>query len=285
MLANGQEFKGFIKELKKKPEIICIQETWLKPVLDFSTKGYDSVRRDREEDIGGGCIIFVKQGIQYKVLGRGQKLEFIVIEVLKKKGNVKIINFYNPFKRLSLEVLDEQIVHFEGKIICCGDFNAHSTLWDKCNDGNGIVIEEFMESKDLVCLNDGRGTRTNVRTGTEAAIDLTLVSNSLAGICVWEVFREKTIGSDNYPIAVEVNLSIEECYSGVDKWFFENADWEAFRSISEQEMEKIEVKGGVDKVNNDICNAILLAASQTIPKKGGKKKRRLYHGGQKNVIK
>ncbi len=85
MLANGQEFKGFIKELKKKQEIICIQETWLKPVLDFSIKGYDSVHRDREEYIGGGCIIFVKQGIQYKVLGRGKKLEFIVKEVLEKK--------------------------------------------------------------------------------------------------------------------------------------------------------------------------------------------------------
>ncbi len=40
-------------------------------------------------------------------------------------------------------------------------------------------------------------------------------------------------------------------------------------------MEKIEVKGGVDKVNNDICNAILLAASQSISKKGGKKKRKI----------
>ncbi len=167
--------------------------------------------------------------------------------------------------------MDELSVHFEGKIIC---FNAHSTLWDKCNDGNGIGIEELMEIKDLVCLNDGRGTRINVRTGTEAAIDLTLVSNSLAGISVWEVFRETTIGSDHYPIAVEVKLSIEECDTGgVDKCFFENADWEAFRSISEQEMEKNEVKGGVDKVNNDICNAILLAASQSIPKKGGKKKK------------
>ncbi len=172
--------------------------------------------------------------------------------------------------------MDELSVHFEGKIICCGDFNGHSTLWDKCNDGNGIVIEELMEIKDLVCLNDGRGTRINVRTGTEAAIDLTLVSNSLAGISVWEVFRETTIGSDHYPIAVEVKLSIEECYTGgVDKCFFENADWEAFRSISEQEMEKIEVKGGVHKVNNDICNAILLAASQSIPKKGGKKKKKI----------
>lgn len=61
-----------------------------------------------------------------------------------------------------------------------------------------------MEMKELVCLNDGGGTRVNVRTGIESA-DLTLVSNSLAGICLWEVFREITIGSDHYPITIEVN--------------------------------------------------------------------------------
>uniref|UniRef100_A0A8C2HUK7 Uncharacterized protein n=1 Tax=Cyprinus carpio TaxID=7962 RepID=A0A8C2HUK7_CYPCA len=128
----------------------------------------------------------------------------------------------------------------------------------------------------LVCLNDGRGTRINVRTGTESAIDLTLVSNSLAGVCLWDVNREMTIGSDHYPIVVEVNLSIEEGNTGgVDKWFFENADWESFRYISEQEMEKIDIEESVVNVNNSICNAILLAASQTIPKKGGIKKKKI----------
>lgn len=43
-ISNGQEFKGFIKELRKKPDVICIQETWLKPRLDFVIKGYESVR-------------------------------------------------------------------------------------------------------------------------------------------------------------------------------------------------------------------------------------------------
>lgn len=94
---------------------------------------------------------------------------------------------------------------------------------------------------DLVCLNVGWGTRVNVRAGTESAIDLTLVSNSLAGVCSWEVFRGTTVGRDHYPIVVEVNLSIKECTrGGVDKcfFFFETADWETFRYISEQEVKK-----------------------------------------------
>ena len=47
MLANGQEFKQFIEDCENKPDIICIQETWLKPHLDFIIYGYVCVRRDR----------------------------------------------------------------------------------------------------------------------------------------------------------------------------------------------------------------------------------------------
>lgn len=38
----------FIKEIKEKPEIICAQETWLRPALDFVTKG---LRRDRYSEV------------------------------------------------------------------------------------------------------------------------------------------------------------------------------------------------------------------------------------------
>lgn len=57
LISNGQKLKGFIKDFKKKPEIICVQETWLKPGLEFVMKGYDSIRRDSREGRGGGCLI------------------------------------------------------------------------------------------------------------------------------------------------------------------------------------------------------------------------------------
>lgn len=62
-----------------------MQETWLKQALDF--KGYNSICRDRVEGNGGGCIIFVKQGIQYKLLGNGTQIEYIIIEVWVREGN------------------------------------------------------------------------------------------------------------------------------------------------------------------------------------------------------
>lgn len=50
------------------------------------------------------------------------------------------------------------------------------------NDANGMVIEELTKDKNVVWLNDGRSTRFNTRTGAESAIDLTLVSDSIAGV-------------------------------------------------------------------------------------------------------
>lgn len=80
-------------------------------------------------------------------------------------------------------------------------------MWGCYNDCNGRVTEALMESINLVCLNDGRGRRINIRSGTESAIDLTLASDSLAGICSWEMLTDSIIGNDHYLITVE------ECYN------------------------------------------------------------------------
>ena len=81
-------------------------------------------------------------------------------------------------------------------MICCGDFNSHSTLWDSYNDGNGEVIEELMEIKMV----------------GESAMDLTLVSETVASIYTWEIVQETMVGSDHYPIitGIGVRLELEE---------------------------------------------------------------------------
>ena len=43
--------------------------------------GYDSICSDRGEGSGGGCVIFIKQGLQYRLLAKGTELEIFVVEV------------------------------------------------------------------------------------------------------------------------------------------------------------------------------------------------------------
>lgn len=259
-----------------KPDVICVQETWLKPSLDFIIRGYECVRRDRQGGNGGGCATFIRNGVQYRMVSKGKDLECIVIEVWGKEGKVNIINFYNPCERLSLEDFQDVLVYLEGKSICCRDFNAHSTLWGGHNGENGLMIEDLMDLKGLVCLNDGSGTRFDSRNGTESAIDLTLVSETIAGIYSWKVDKESTIGSDHYPIITEVGIRFESAeMDGVSRWCFKGVEWSKFSVMCESEMEKVNMDVNVDELNCCLCSAIVSAAKQTIRKKEGKKKRKI----------
>lgn len=76
LLSNGQEFKYFIKEMTDKPDVICDQEACLKPTLGFVVHRCTVVRSDRNQGGGGGCATFAKQGIPYRVLGKGDEQEW-----------------------------------------------------------------------------------------------------------------------------------------------------------------------------------------------------------------
>uniref|UniRef100_A0A669EWH7 Reverse transcriptase domain-containing protein n=1 Tax=Oreochromis niloticus TaxID=8128 RepID=A0A669EWH7_ORENI len=133
-----------------------------------------------------------------------------------------------------------------------------------------------MEMKNFVCLNDGSGTKVDVRTGAESAIDLTLVSDSLAGICSWQVVKETTIGSDHYPIMTMIEFSIEKRdVRGVKQWCFRDADWDTFRLVSDQEMQKIDMNVGVDELNYFICKAVLEVASRVMKRKDGRGEKKI----------
>lgn len=109
LIANGQELKQFIEESPVKPDIICVQETWLKPSLDFIIYGYTAVRKDRSSAIGGGVITFIQQYCNYRTICVEKNLEMVIIEIWANKTKFKIVNFYNPCQKITKEMLD--IIH------------------------------------------------------------------------------------------------------------------------------------------------------------------------------
>ncbi len=152
---------------------------------------------------------------------KGEDLEYIMVVLWERGEEVVIINYYNPCKRLEVDKLLRIQGNNRHKVIWCADFNAHSKIWGGSHtDVNGRVIEDLMDDKELVCINDGRGTRINITTGNEAALDITLVSNPLAGISHWHVWNDTTVGSDHYPVSCSVGERVEirpgkECQNGV----------------------------------------------------------------------
>ena len=115
--------------MENKPDVICIEETWLKPSIDFVIQGYVSVHRDRGDSTGGGCATFIQQGIPYREIAKGKELEYIVVEVWMKDCSIIIINFYNPCQILELKTLEVVEKQDARRVLWCRDFNAHNTIW------------------------------------------------------------------------------------------------------------------------------------------------------------
>ena len=191
LVANGQEFKKFVSSMQDKPNIICIQETWLRAQWDFIIQGYTAIRNDRMMGKGGGVAIFVRNGIRFSIVQLGRECESVTIKIWTGKYELTIINYYNPCNKLSVDVLNMVLGEVQGKVVWCGDFNAHSTLWgSERTDANGSIVEEVIEDKGLVCVNDGSGTRYDCVQNKESVIDLTMTSNEIAGITDWEVLNK-----------------------------------------------------------------------------------------------
>lgn len=75
------------------------QETWLRPPFDFSMQGYTSAHCDRVDSQGSGCVTFVKDNTAFSRLQSPTDMEFVDV-------NLKIINFYNLCKTLSIEIFN-----------------------------------------------------------------------------------------------------------------------------------------------------------------------------------
>lgn len=100
LIANGQFKRRNVK--RKKTDLLCIQETWLKPRLDVIINGYVPIRRG-----GVGGATFVKESIPYRTIDTGIAMEYVAIEVWAERKKFVIINFYNPCRKLELNRITE----------------------------------------------------------------------------------------------------------------------------------------------------------------------------------
>src|SRR5580692_6781056 len=156
ILAHLGELKTYLSSCKCLPEIICLQETWLKDNKQFSLKGYEIVRRDRKtETHGGGVATLIKSGINFSVLEVPDNFECIVVEVKLKTCKYTIVNVYNP-PDVDIDVECYKKLFSYRNCIITGDFNAHNTLWGGSQvNCRGEILENLLEEFNYTVINTG----------------------------------------------------------------------------------------------------------------------------------
>lgn len=267
--AHGDEFKNGVFKFKYLPDIICVQETWLNKSKNYKLTGYDFIRKDRLTGAHGGCGIFVKKGIAFSTRDIDLlPVETQVIDIWShdNKQKTTIVNVYNPGVDLNVDALG-RLINNNTKVIICGDFNAHNTLWgsDK-NDRNGNVIDSFLDTHNLFCLNDGTGTRLDPHTGKTSHIDLSFCSQSIATQSYWFVHDDKW-GSDHYPICIRVGI---KPYCSVVKytpsWSLRKADWVKFDKLCDEKINWPNDNDNINDVYNKFMSDLNEVASESIPR-------------------
>lgn len=191
------------------------------------------------------------------------KATFASIYICREDGTTEIED--------KLDKLAEQLPE---PVVLLGDFNAHSELWGGEHiDQRGRAIEELLGKHNWIVLNDGKHTRIDPRNGRTSAIDLSIVSNSIATEFVWTVDVD-TRESDHFPLLLHSVDHTRSDRTRRPRWIYERADWRRFG----EEIEKSTIRNV-----QELEEAIVGAAETCIPRTSSKVGRKAVHWWTKEV--
>lgn len=164
--------------------------------------------------------------------------------------------------------LDDLIAQLPSPVVLLGDFNAHSQLWGGSHiDHRGRAIEELLGKHKLIVLNDGKHTRVDPRDGRTSAIDLSIVSETIATDFVWSVDVD-TRESDHYPLFLHSADHKRGRLSKRPRWIYDRAKWRTYTE---------EVGKSTPEDAEEMEKAIIDAAEPNIPRTSTKVGRKAVH--------
>lgn len=272
LYAHLEEVKLLIS--KRKPFVICLQETLLKPNKIFKLFGYNTYRTDGEyvNKARGGVAICVDSRIRSdEVILNNCNLEIVCVKVFFPV-EITICNCYiPPDTQIHLHDLQNIKNQITGPCIFLGDFNAHNVLWGSTSlNVRGQIIENFIDNNDLIILNSNMPTHLNTHSGNTSIIDLAIVTPVLSTL-FWFQTNDDLCSSDHYPIWLSMYSSVLS-ESRRPRWILDKADWKSYATQVSFDQTYTECDD-VDNINLHITEQIIRAANTHIPCSSGKTKK------------
>ena len=235
----------------KQPDIIVLNETWLKnTILDeeiLPSSQYKIFRFDRTEDShppdlnnplkfrrnGGGVLIAISCSLKVSsniinlkckaemlaielILGDGSK---IVISTCYRVGTLGISNYHEIVNALQMLLRNKRLKKF----FLVGDFNFSSTDWVTNLSTHSIeqmFLDEFIRLGLLQCISTPTHIKNNILDIVLTNSDNYIRNNKILS-------DHEACKSDHYAITFEIKLSIERKKPLKTKSFnFKRANWD-----------------------------------------------------------
>ena len=166
----------------KSFDVFTVSETWLKPQIpdcEVNISGYSCVRQDRLEKIGGGTMIYVRDGVPYRHrqdLGGGVT-ESCVIEITRPKCKKLLIwtVYRAPNTNLedAIEEIQDRLLNIPDsfELVLLGDFNVNFLEVDKTAKRKLMRVANLYDLEQLILQ------PTRITPSSKSLIDL-LFTNS-----------------------------------------------------------------------------------------------------------
>ena len=272
LIGKWASIKPFL--MSRKCVAYCLQETHFLPNdhYDFSLPNYtryDAFGKDDRRQ--GGVCVYVSNRFAHRMLPLNTSLQAVACSIRFRQKRISTCSLYlPPNETLQYAQLENLIQQLPQPLLLCTDANSRHMLWgsERC-DRRGMVWERLIRTYDLYVLNNGSGTRIDDYTGIYSHIDVTLSSDSLAPCADWYT-DDDPHDSDHFPIYTTFDFEDAQTVSpeAFYGWNINKANWSDFRDKCVLTFDE---QLGVDnyKVMTEV---ILLAASETIPKKTGQSK-------------
>lgn len=186
-----------------KIDIAILSEIWIKQDENFNFSGYKFIKKCREKGYGGVGLL-IRNEIDFTIvsLPNIHPIEAVAIKTNNTVNSLMIFSIYIPpnigNSQLKTQLL--KLIDFIDKsnisTILAGDLNAHHPTWNQSNKtcARGELLVEVLENTELMVMNDGNPTTIRHPNSTPSAIDLTIVSTSIAPKVEWSVLDQEICG-------------------------------------------------------------------------------------------
>ncbi|GIY81289.1 hypothetical protein CDAR_222821 [Caerostris darwini] len=214
-----------------------------------------------------------------------KSLESQGITVLSRKhnNNINIFNLYHPPNNQKLD-LDALEGLFTNATVLLGDLNAKHTAWGCALENNrGQDLENLSNAKAFLFLNNGTHTYRSHSYNTTDALDLTISSPDLFPYCSWKVVDY--VGSDHYPILIELDYDIKTYGNNNIYWNFKKANWTLFEKNLNEQLQKNPITENLENEWFVFKHSIFTAAEGAVPRGKHKKTRPAFTNDSQDLQK
>ena len=280
--SSSEQIKTLFRDTDAK--ILCLQETKIgnkpfNPGLSYNFHGSTPLPAARAQ---GGTGFIIHKSINFIPIQLHTDLQACAVQVhidkkvtlcslyLEPKLEDHLFDVAGDSRPLEITDLQNLVDQLPSPFILMGDFNAKHTLWgESMCDRWGILIEQLLDTNDIVLMNDGQPTRYDIFHNSSSAIDLSLCSSSIRLDYNWSVNKD-LYGSDHWPIMLHSSHNIPSpCQP---KWKIEEADWKSYENATEIDRNVNDFPSPVHAYQH-LTNKILDSADKFIPRTVGMPRR------------